>query len=88
MNICIDVGNSTIGIGVFKENKLIERMVVNTDPRFTEDEFYQLFKKPFAIIESGKEDIKNIIYSMSLFSLKTPIPIVELPTSIQIFIIK
>ena len=34
MNICIDVGNSTIGIGAFKENKLVERMVVNTDPNF------------------------------------------------------
>ena len=47
MNICIDVGNSTIGFGVYKENKLVERMIINTDPRFTEDEFYQLFKKPF-----------------------------------------
>ena len=54
MNICIDVGNSTIGIGAFKDNKLVERMVVTTDPRFTEDEFYQLFKKPFAVIDSGK----------------------------------
>ena len=63
MNICIDVGNSTIGIGAFKDNKLIERMVVNTDPRFTEDEFYYLFKKPFAIVESGKEVIDNIIFS-------------------------
>ena len=47
MNICIDVGNSTIGIGAFKENKLVERMVVNTDPNFTEEQFYQLFKRPF-----------------------------------------
>ena len=57
MNICIDVGNSTIGIGAFKDNKLVERMVVNTDPHFTEDEFYQLFKKPFAHISSGKGTI-------------------------------
>ena len=63
MNICIDVGNSTIGIGAFKDNKLIERMVINTDPRFTEDEFYQLFKKPFAYIKEGKGQIDNIIFS-------------------------
>ena len=63
MNICIDVGNSTIGIGAFKDNKLVERMVVTTDPRFTEDQFYQLFKKPFSIINSGEERIENIIYS-------------------------
>ena len=63
MNVCFDVGNSTIGIGVFKENKLIERMIINTDPRFTEDEFYQLFKKPFSSVGGGKETIDNIIYS-------------------------
>ena len=63
MNVCFDVGNSTIGIGVFKENKLIERMIINTDPHFTEDEFYQLFKKPFAVVNSGKEVVDNIIYS-------------------------
>ena len=62
MNICIDVGNSTIGFGAYENNVLIERMVVNTDPRFTEDEFYQLFKKPFAAIKKGQE-IDNIIYS-------------------------
>ena len=61
MNICIDVGNSTIGIGVFKDNQLVERMVINTDPRFTEDEFYQLFKKPFAYQEKGH--VSNIIFS-------------------------
>ena len=63
MNVCFDVGNSTIGIGVFKENKLIERMIINTDPHFTEDEFYQLFKKPFVVVSSGKETVDNIIYS-------------------------
>ena len=63
MNICIDVGNSTIGIGAFKENELIERMVINTDPRFTEDEFYQLFKKPFAFVSKNKMNIDNIIFS-------------------------
>ena len=63
MNICIDVGNSTIGIGVFKDNKLVERMIINTDPHFTEDEFYQLFKKPFAYIDNGKGTISHIIYS-------------------------
>ena len=62
MNICIDVGNSTIGIGAFKENKLVERMVVNTDPRFTEDEFYQLFKKTFAFMVNNSR-IDNIIFS-------------------------
>ena len=63
MNICIDVGNSTIGIGAFKENKLVERMVVNTDPNFTEEQFYQLFKRPYKFIKEGKGHIDNIIFS-------------------------
>ena len=62
MNICIDVGNSTIGIGVFENNILVERMIVNTDPKSTEDEFYQLLKKPFTFIKDGKK-IDAIIYS-------------------------
>ena len=37
MNICFDVGNSTIGIGVYKNNVLFERMSFNTDVKLTED---------------------------------------------------
>ena len=73
MNICIDVGNSTIGIGAYKNNKLIERMVVNTDPHFTEDEFYQLFKRPFKIVEEGKEVIDNIIFSSVVPQVNLPL---------------
>ena len=72
MNICIDVGNSTIGIGVFENNNLIDRMVVNTDPYFTEDEFYQLFKKPFAFIKD-KKVIDNIIYSSVVPQVNLPL---------------
>lgn len=72
MNICIDVGNSTIGIGVFENNNLIDRMVVNTDPHFTEDEFYQLFKKPFAFIKD-KKVIDNIIYSSVVPQVNLPL---------------
>ena len=73
MNICIDVGNSTIGIGAFKDNKLQERMVVNTDPHFTEDEFYQLFKKPFSQIEQGKDVIDTIIFSSVVPQINLPL---------------
>ena len=73
MNICIDVGNSTIGIGAFKDNVLVERMIVNTDPRFTEDEFYQLFKRPFAIIERGEETLDNIIFSSVVPQINVPL---------------
>ena len=73
MNICIDVGNSTIGIGAFKENKLVERMVVNTDPNFTEEQFYQLFKRPFNYIKECKGHIDNIIFSSVVPQVNLPI---------------
>ena len=47
MNICVDVGNSTIGIGAYKDDVLVERLTFNTDDRLTDDEFYLLFKKSF-----------------------------------------
>ena len=73
MNICIDVGNSTIGIGAFKENKLVERMVVNTDPNFTEEQFYQLFKRPFNFVKEGKASIDSIIFSSVVPQVNLPI---------------
>ena len=63
MNICVDVGNSTIGIGIYKNNALIERMIFNTDIRLTEDEFYHLFKKQFNELNLPNEKVDNIIYS-------------------------
>ena len=61
MNICVDVGNSTIGIGVYKDDVLQERMLFNTDIRLTEDEFYHLFKKQFNALELSYDDVFNII---------------------------
>ena len=73
MNICIDVGNSTIGIGAFKENKLVERMVINTDPRFTEEQFCQLFKRPLAIVNNGQEKVENVIFSSVVPQVNVPL---------------
>ena len=63
MNICVDVGNSTIGIGVYQNDVLIERMIFTTDTRLTEDEFFHLFKKQFNALGIDQNDVKNIIYS-------------------------
>ena len=63
MNICVDVGNSTIGIGIYQNNALIERMIFNTDIRLTEDEFFHLFKKQFNELNLPNEKVEHIIYS-------------------------
>ena len=68
MHICIDVGNSTIGIGVFENNVLVKRMIFNTDTRLTEDEFFLLLKKPF-------EDISTKVEKVIFSSVVPPINI-------------
>ena len=73
MNICVDVGNSTIGIGVYKDHVLLERMLFNTDIRLTEDEFYHLFKKQFNDLGLSYDDVDNIIYSSVVPQVDLPI---------------
>ena len=73
MNICVDVGNSTIGIGVYKDDVLQERMLFNTDIRLTEDEFYHLFKKQFNALELSYDDVENIMYSSVVPQVDLPI---------------
>lgn len=63
MNICIDVGNSTIGIGVFDNAQLVGKVILNTDVRLTEDEFYLLFKGKFQALNIEAMNIKHIIFS-------------------------
>lgn len=73
MNICIDVGNSTIGFGAYKGESLVERMIISTNPYFTEEEFIQLFKKPFAYAENKGEKIDRIIYSSVVPQVDVPL---------------
>ena len=73
MNICIDVGNSTIGFGAYKSNKIIERMIISTNPYFTEEEFYQLFKKPFSFLMKESEKVDAVIYSSVVPQVNVPL---------------
>ena len=63
MNICFDVGNSTIGIGVYENNILKERMSFNTDVKLTEDEFYHLFKNKINELDINLDENGNILMS-------------------------
>ncbi|NLB49006.1 MAG: type III pantothenate kinase [Erysipelotrichia bacterium] len=63
MNMCIDVGNSTIAIGVFDGSQLANKVVINTDARLTADEFYLLFKDKLQALNIEIESIENIILS-------------------------
>ncbi|MCB9498191.1 MAG: type III pantothenate kinase [Erysipelotrichaceae bacterium] len=73
MNICIDVGNTTINVGVFVEDKLVERFSLTTDFVKTQDEYATIISQQ---INSKKLDIKqiqNIIYSSVVPALNVPL---------------
>ena len=64
MNICVDVGNSTIVFGFYENNLLLGRMLFNTDINLTKPKFYRVFHHRYR--ESGLEydhEVKSIIYS-------------------------
>ena len=63
MNLCIDVGNTTIGLGFFKEEKLIKRLIYTVDIKKTKDEYVSLLK--ISLLESNLKnaDVKGVIFS-------------------------
>ena len=73
MNICVDVGNSTIGIGAYKDNALAWRLTFNTDDRLTDDEFYLLFKKSFNELGLNAKEVDNIIFSSVVPQVNLPL---------------
>lgn len=59
MNLCVDVGNTTINIGVFSEDKkLLQNIVRDTLFYLSYDKWEEILKDAF-----GKFDIKKVIYS-------------------------
>ena len=63
MNLCIDVGNTTIGMGFFKEEKLIKKIVLTIDLKKTKDEYISVLKRTLDENNFGVKEIKNIILS-------------------------
>ena len=62
MNLCIDVGNTTIGMGFFKEEKLIKKLTYTVDEKKTKDEYISLLKQ--SLQENNLiENVDNIIFS-------------------------
>ena len=63
MNLCIDVGNTTIGVGFFKEEQLLKKIVYTIDLKRTKDEYISVIKRTFSENNFDKKDVKNIILS-------------------------
>ena len=63
MNVCIDVGNTTIAIGFYQNDKLYRKLAHNTDANRTEDEYVLLLERTFSSLGINKEEIDTVIYS-------------------------
>ncbi|MGM9873446.1 MAG: type III pantothenate kinase [Bacilli bacterium] len=71
MNLCIDVGNSTIGIGVFSEDELIQKWELRSDACRTDTEFYERIKNLCHSNKISFESIEGIMYSSVVPSLNS-----------------
>ena len=72
MNVCIDVGNTTISMGFYQNGKLLNRLTVYTDVSRTEDEYLVLLKNTFSSLTIRFEEIERIIYSSVVPSINKP----------------
>ena len=63
MNVCIDVGNTTICVGFYKNDKLCKRLSQYTDASKTEDEYVLFLENALTSLKINKEEIERIIYS-------------------------
>ena len=73
MNLCIDVGNTTIGVGFFKEEKLLKKIVFTIDLKRTKDEYISVIKRTLRENDIDVKDIHNIILSSVVPSINFPL---------------
>ena len=73
MNVCIDVGNTTISIGFYKDGKLYQKMVHNTIINRTEDEYVVLLDNTLSSLKIGADEIDIIVFSSVVPSVNQPL---------------
>lgn len=63
MNAMVDIGNTTIGIGLMKDDVLIKKVIINTEKNKSEDEYYYSILRLFKDEEIELDDIEIFIVS-------------------------
>lgn len=63
MNLCVDVGNTTIGVGFFKEETLLKKIVYTIDLKRTKDEYISVIKRTLLENSLDAREVSNIIIS-------------------------
>ncbi len=72
MNVCIDVGNTTISMGFYEEDKLVDRLTQFTEVNRTKDEYVMFLKNSFNSLGFKFNQINRIIYSSVVPSVNQP----------------
>lgn len=63
MNVCIDVGNTTVAVGFYENGTIIDRISTMTDVNKTEDEYASIFINQMKARDVKAEDVEVIILS-------------------------
>ena len=72
MNVCIDVGNTTIAMGFYLKDKIHQKLVHNTEITRTEDEYVVLLQNTLRTLNIKVEEVEKIIYSSVVPVLNRP----------------
>ena len=73
MNLCIDVGNTTIGLGVFQEETLRKKLTITVDIKKTSDEYVSVINRMLKENEITAKSIDSIIFSSVVPSVNEPL---------------
>lgn len=73
MNVCIDVGNTTINVGIFQKGEIIERLSFTTDVVKTRDEYATIIQSQIIAKKIDISHIDKIIFSSVVPTLNIPL---------------
>lgn len=63
MNLCVDIGNTNIVLGIYNKNEIIKNWRIATSSSRTTDEYMVIINQLFGIENIEKKDIKGVIIS-------------------------
>ena len=73
MNLCIDVGNTTIGVAFFEEEAILKRLTFTVNTKKTSDEYISVINRALKENDFDVTQIDNIILSSVVPSITDPL---------------
>ena len=73
MNLCIDVGNTTIGVGFYEKETLVKRVTYTVELKRTNDEYQSVINRTLKENGFDAKQIERIILSSVVPSINRPL---------------